>query len=75
LLDVHITPKVAVALKRRFPALDVKSIHETDWAALPDEVLLEFLDAGNFGGLAVVVMYIETGLAPVLDFQMVELGF
>ena len=47
LLDVHITPKVAVALKRRFPALDVKSIHETDWAALPDEVLLEFLDAEN----------------------------
>ncbi|MEI7941451.1 MAG: DUF5615 family PIN-like protein [Verrucomicrobiota bacterium] len=47
LLDVHITPKVAVALKRRFPALDVKSIHETDWAALPDEVLLELLDAEN----------------------------
>ena len=45
LLDVHITPKVAVALKRRFPALDVKSMHETDWAALPDEVLLELLDA------------------------------
>ena len=47
MLDVHITPKVAVALKRRFPALDVKSIHETDWAALPDEVLLELLDAEN----------------------------
>lgn len=44
LLDVHISPEVAAALKRRFPDLDVKSIHETDWAALPDEVLLELLD-------------------------------
>ena len=44
LLDVHIAPEVAAALKRRFPGLDVKSIHETDWAALPDEVLLELLD-------------------------------
>lgn len=47
LLEVHISPNLAVALKRRFPALDVKSIHETDWAALPDEVLLELLDAEN----------------------------
>ncbi|HEX9045847.1 MAG TPA: DUF5615 family PIN-like protein [Verrucomicrobiae bacterium] len=44
LLDVHISPEVAAALKRRFPSLDVKSIHETDWAALADEVLLELLD-------------------------------
>ena len=44
LLDVPLSPEVAAALKRRFPALDVKSIHETDWAALPDEVLLELLD-------------------------------
>jgi hypothetical protein len=47
LLDAHITSKVAVALRRRFPTLDAKSIHETDWAALPDEVLLELLDAEN----------------------------
>ena len=47
LLDVHISPAVAAALKRRFPDLDGKSIHETDWAALPDEVLLELLDAEN----------------------------
>ena len=44
MLDVHLTPEVAAALSRRFPDLDVKSIHETDWAALPDEVLLELLD-------------------------------
>jgi hypothetical protein len=44
LLDVHLSPVVAAALKRRFPDLDVKSIHETDWAALADEVLLELLD-------------------------------
>lgn len=44
LLDVHIAPEVAPALQRQFPGLDVKSIHETDWAALPDEVLLELLD-------------------------------
>ncbi len=47
LLDVHLPPEAAAALKRRFPDLDVKSIHETDWAALPDEVLLELLDAEN----------------------------
>jgi hypothetical protein len=47
LLDVHISPQVAVALKRHFQNLDVKSIHETDWAALPDEVLLELLDADH----------------------------
>ena len=45
LLDVHISPTVAAALRRQFPHLDVKSIHETDWAALADEVLLEILDA------------------------------
>jgi hypothetical protein len=47
LLDVHLAPEVAAALKRRYPRLDVKSIHETDWAALPDEVLLDLLDAEN----------------------------
>jgi hypothetical protein len=45
LLDVHLPPEVAAALQRRFPDLDVNSIHETDWAALPDEVLLELLDS------------------------------
>ena len=45
LLDVHIPPGVAGTLRRHFPGLDVQSIHETDWAALPDEVLLELLDA------------------------------
>lgn len=44
LLDVHLSPEVAPALKRRFPDLDVKSIHETDRFALADEVLLELLD-------------------------------
>ncbi len=44
LLDVHISPEVAAALRRQFPSLDVKSIHETDWAALADEVLLQLLD-------------------------------
>jgi hypothetical protein len=33
LLDAHLSPKVATALKRRFPDLDVKSIHDTNWAA------------------------------------------
>ena len=47
LLDAHLSPEVAAALRRRFPDLDVKSIHDTDWAALPDEVLLELLDAEN----------------------------
>jgi hypothetical protein len=45
LLDAHVPPEVAAALHRRFPDLDVKSIHETDWAGFPDEVLLELLDA------------------------------
>ena len=44
LLDVHISPQVAVALRREFPDLDIKSIHDTDWAALADELLLELLD-------------------------------
>ena len=44
LLDVHISTEVASALRREFPGLDVKSIHETDWAALADPVLLELLD-------------------------------
>jgi hypothetical protein len=47
LLDVHISPEVAGALKRKFPGLDVTSIHETDWSALGDEVLLELLDLEN----------------------------
>jgi uncharacterized protein with PIN domain len=44
LLDAHISPEVAAALRRQFSGLDVKSIHDTDWAALADEVLLELLD-------------------------------
>ena len=34
LLNVHISPEVAAALRRQFPGLDVKSIHDTDWSAL-----------------------------------------
>lgn len=45
LLDVHISPDVAKALRRQFLKLDAQSIHETDWTALPDEVLLELLNA------------------------------
>ena len=44
LLDAHISPKVAAALRRQFPGLDVKSILDTDWAALADQALLELLD-------------------------------
>lgn len=44
LLDVHVPPEVAAALRGQFPGLDVQSIHENDWAALADEVLLELLD-------------------------------
>jgi hypothetical protein len=44
LLDAHISPEVAAALRRQFRNLDVKSIHDTDWPALADEVLLEVLD-------------------------------
>ena len=45
LLDVHLDPAIALALKRRFPELDVKHIRETAWAHSPDPVLLELLDA------------------------------
>jgi len=45
LLDEHIDPEVAEALRRQFTRLDVLSIHETPWAGLPDAALLEILDA------------------------------
>lgn len=45
LLDVHLDPAIAAALKRRFPELDVKHIRETGWSTSPDPVLLELLDA------------------------------
>lgn len=41
LLDAPISPTVAAALVRQFPGLDVKSIHDTYWAGLADEVLLD----------------------------------
>ena len=44
LLDEHIDPEVASALRRRFPRLDALSIHETPWVGLPDPALLEILD-------------------------------
>ena len=45
LLDEHIDPEVARALRRRFPELDVSSIQDTPWVGLPDPALLELLDA------------------------------
>ena len=45
LLDEHLAVEVAEALRRRFPKLDVKSIHETELAGLPDPALLEIMDA------------------------------
>jgi len=45
LLDEHLPPEVAAALRRRFPKLDCQSIHETPLVGLPDPALLEILDA------------------------------
>jgi len=45
LLDEHLDPQIAVALRRRFPKLDVQSILDTPWVGLPDPALLEVLDA------------------------------
>ena len=45
LLDEHVDPEIARALRRRFAKLDVLSIHETPWVGLPDPALLEILDA------------------------------
>jgi hypothetical protein len=45
LLDEHLDPGIAVALRRRFPKLDILSIHGTSWVGLPDPALLEVLDA------------------------------
>jgi len=45
LLDEHIDPEVAQALRKRFAKLDVLSIHETPWVGLPDPPLLDILDA------------------------------
>ena len=47
LLDEHIDPEVASALRRRFAKLDVISIHDTRWVGLPDPTLLEVLDADD----------------------------
>jgi hypothetical protein len=47
LLDEHIDPVAALALRRRFAGLDVLSIHETPWVGLPDPALLEVLDADH----------------------------
>jgi hypothetical protein len=44
LLDEHISPAVATALRRQFPSLDVVSIHETELGGLLDPPLLELLD-------------------------------
>ena len=45
LLDEHITPDVAIALRRQFRSLDVVSIQETELGGLLDPPLLELLDA------------------------------
>lgn len=45
LLDEHIDDQVAAALRRKFPSLDVVSIYQTHLAGLPDNTLLEVLDA------------------------------
>jgi hypothetical protein len=45
LLDEHIDPQAASALRRELPGLDVQSIFETDWQGLADPPLLEILDA------------------------------
>ena len=44
LLDEHLDPEAARALRRRFPKLDVLSIYETPWVGLLDPPLLEILD-------------------------------
>jgi uncharacterized protein DUF5615 len=43
-LDEHIDPAVAAALRRRFPGLEVLSIHDTAFVGLADPALLEILD-------------------------------
>lgn len=45
LLDEHIDPDVALALRRQLPGLDVQSIRETDWQGMADPPLLEILDS------------------------------
>jgi hypothetical protein len=47
LLDEHIDPDAVPGLRRRFPNLDVLSIHDTPWAGLSDPALLEVLDADH----------------------------
>lgn len=44
LLDEHIDPEAAPALRRELPGSDVKSIFETDWQGMADPPLLEILD-------------------------------
>jgi hypothetical protein len=45
LLDEHIDPEAASALRRELPGLDARSIFDTDWQGLADPPLLEILDA------------------------------
>lgn len=44
LLDEHLAPEAAVALRRRFPGQDILSIVETPFRGLADPPLLEVLD-------------------------------
>lgn len=45
LLDEHLDPEVVVALRRQFPGLNIRSIHNTAWGGMPDPALLEVLEA------------------------------
>ena len=44
MLDVHLDPALADALRRRWPTLDVQSATEPGLAVLSDPLLLEILD-------------------------------
>lgn len=44
MLDVHLDPELADALRRRWPNLDVQSATEPGLAVLSDPLLLEMLD-------------------------------
>lgn len=47
LLDEHLDPAIAAALRREFRELDVQSVEDPGWAGLDDAALLEVLDAEN----------------------------
>ncbi|MCX6905197.1 MAG: DUF5615 family PIN-like protein [Verrucomicrobia bacterium] len=47
LLDEHLDPAIAAALRREFRGLDVQSVEDPGWAGLDDAALLEVLDAEN----------------------------